>query len=286
MLFSSCSKKNSDDNSNWYLNSISVNKLWNYSKGDSQTIAFIDTGLSEEYQKYLNNRIVYKYNVVSKNDNVTDNHGHGTEMVSVVAGNSNYGITGIAENAKIMIIKAVDDEGKTTGAHLADAIDCAINHNATIINISLGGYKSFDNVIAKIKTAVSKNITVVAAAGDYGNKDLLFPANIDNVISVEGKTKENKIWENSNTSDSCVFAFPATEINVLSISTDNSMKKNTVSGTSESSALASGYIAIIKDYASSKSIPLTNQQIIEFLKGTNSLSEKSDYLYPLNQLEK
>ena len=164
---------------------MKIDKLWEYSKGDTQTIAFIDTGISDELANILSEKIVYKYNIFEKNDNVSDIHGHGTEIVSVACSNGYKNVFGIAPNAKIIILKAVSDEGKTNNNNLYSALKIAQNKGATIVNISLGGYKSDEKVINQINSMIDDNITIVAAAGDYQNKDLLFPANQNNVISVE-----------------------------------------------------------------------------------------------------
>ena len=57
--------------------------LWKYSRGESQIIAFIDSGISPELEKEYGNRIVYKYNAVENTNNVYDVNNHGTRMVSI-----------------------------------------------------------------------------------------------------------------------------------------------------------------------------------------------------------
>ena len=155
----------SDKYDSWHLNAMNVDKLWEYSKGDSQTIAFIDTGISDELREELKDRIVKCYNVIDKNDNVQDAHGHGTEMISAACGGFD-GVCGIAPNSRIIVIKAVSDEGKTNNKYLYQALKFADENNATVVNISIGGYKTDESVVEQINAMTEKNITIVAAGGE------------------------------------------------------------------------------------------------------------------------
>lgn len=285
LIINLCSCTKSSKYNSWHLNKMNVDELWNYSTGESQTIAFIDTGISNELLDEYDSRIAFKYNVIDDTVDVEDKHGHGTQMVSVACSNSNN-IVGIAPDANIIIIKAVDDEGKTNNDYLLEALQYSIDNNATIINISLGGYKTSDAVIKLMNEAILQKITIVAAAGDYENKDLLFPANQAGVISTEAKTENDEIWSLSNTSANSIIAFPGENITVLSIE-NNELKLIEADGTSIGTAIASGYIALIKDYAKKCNIDIDNEMLTEFLQSLNSKMEggKVDYLLPFKELK-
>lgn len=255
--------KKSDDT--WYYSEMNIDKLWQYSIGDGQTIAFIDTGISDSMLEANRDKIKHTYNVITNSDNVSDKNGHGTEMISVACTGYNETTSGIAYGADMIIVKAVNDNGTTNNTYLLRAINYAVENGATVINISLGGFKSDDAVIEAINAAINKGITVVSAAGDYGNKDLLFPANVDGVISVGGLERDLSIWKNSNKSSDCTCYFPAVDISAISLR-DREYKENTILGTSASCALASGYIALIREFAELNSIPLNNDQLVGVLK--------------------
>lgn len=274
-----CSACNSRSNKydSWHLNAMNVDKLWEYSKGDSQTIAFIDTGISDELRQSLDDRIVRCYNVIDKNDDVRDAHGHGTEMISVACGGFD-GVYGIAPNSQIIVIKAVSDEGKTNNKYLYQALKIADENNATVVNISIGGYKTDQNVIEQIEAMTEKNITIVAAGGDYQNKDLLFPANQENVVSVEALAQNNTMWEQSNHSDSSVVRMPGADIDVITMLDGKSVKAK-ANGTSQATAITSGYVALLRDYNKSAD----QAEIFEKLRSLDTKSgNKIDYLAPFN----
>ncbi|MFF3021109.1 S8 family serine peptidase [Gottfriedia sp. NPDC057948] len=265
---SGCSSSINDKE--YYLKQLDLENLFEYSKGSSQTIAFIDTGISEQTKELYKERIIDTFNSIENNNNVIDYHGHGTQMVSIASGNGKKGVWGIAPKSKIIIIKAISENGNEKSKSILSAIEYAISKKVNIINMSFGSFVTNHNIVKQIQLATKKNITVVASTGDYGNKDSLFPANIDGVISVQAKNKKGTIWENSNTSKTDVVAFPGIEINSLTLNS----KKVKMNGTSQATAIASGYIALLRDYYQKNNISFDQNKIINDLKSLNSIQNK------------
>ncbi|WP_404330333.1 S8 family peptidase [Mesobacillus maritimus] len=268
ILLSGCNTSINDKE--YYFQEINLEEIWEYSDGESQTIAFIDTGISYEAKNLYGDRIIDTYNSIEDNKDVTDYHGHGTQMVSVASGNGKEGIWGIGTNTKIIIIKAFEEGEQVEPLHIAKAINWAISKKVDIINMSFGSFTSDSDIESKIYSALQNNITVVASTGDYGNKDILFPAKLQGVVSVAAKNEKGTIWELSNVSESDVVAFPGVEINSLTL--DN--EKIRMNGTSIATALASGYIALLRDYYEKNDISYTNDKIIQDLKSLQSQVNK------------
>ncbi|MDR7002446.1 S8 family serine peptidase [Neobacillus niacini] len=268
LVCSGCSSSINDKE--YYFKQMNLKHLWEYSKGESQTIAFIDTGISNEVKELYQNRIIDTYNSIKYNNNVVDKHGHGTQMISIAAGSGEKDIWGIAPKSKIIVIKAIGEEGQENPASILKAIDYAISKKVDIINMSFGSFVSNSEIKNKIKLALTNNITVVASTGDYGNKDSLFPANMEGVVSVQAKDENGSKWQYSNTSKNDVAAFPGVEINSLTL--DN--KKVKMDGTSEATAIASGYIALLRDYYTENNINFNNNKIIKDLKSLQLTQKK------------
>lgn len=282
VTFLGYTKKNS--NSNWYFRQMRVKQIWKMTKGDSQTIAFIDTGISDKLYDKISKKIIYSYNVIDNTEYVDDIHGHGTEMVSVTSSHGYKGVYGIAPQVSLIIIKAVSDEGKTNNDYLYKALKLAEEKMATVVNISLGGYKSDDKVVEQINKMVNNNITIVAAAGDYGNRDLLFPAYLDNVISVEALSESNELWKDSNYSEKSILRMAGCNVDTISVDNSGNLKKETLNGTSEACAIASGYIALIRDYYNINNIDYDNEKLMEVLEKLNTRSDKNiNYLLPFER---
>jgi hypothetical protein len=73
---------------------LDLEQLWDFSKGESQTIAFIDPGISNEARELYKDRIVDVNNSIDDSNNVEDKHGHGTQMISIASGNGEEGVWG------------------------------------------------------------------------------------------------------------------------------------------------------------------------------------------------
>jgi cell wall-associated protease len=109
------------------------------------------------------------------NDVMANTPFHGTHVSGIIAGarNNGVGINGIADNVKIMMIRAVPD-GDEHDKDIALAIRYAVDNGAKVINMSFGkGFSPEKNwVDDAVRYAQSKGVLLVHAAGnDAANID-------------------------------------------------------------------------------------------------------------------
>lgn len=96
---------------------------------------------------------------------------HGTHVSGIIAAvrDNNVGIEGIADNVRIMMVRAVPD-GDEHDKDIALAIRYAVDNGAKVVNMSFG--KDFSPqkkwVDDAVKYAESKNVLLVHAAGNDG----------------------------------------------------------------------------------------------------------------------
>ena len=94
---------------------------------------------------------------------------HGTHVAGIIAANrtNNVGIKGVANNAQIMVLRAVPD-GDEYDKDIALAIRYAVDNGAKVINTSFGKYFSThpEWVIDAIEYAADKDVLIVNAAGN------------------------------------------------------------------------------------------------------------------------
>lgn len=146
-------------------------------------IALIDTGTDGS-----------TVDAVSFVDNdVTDNNGHASMMIKTIRKQN--------KNAKILALKALDDNGNGTTASVVAALQYAIDSNVSIINMSFSGRSTEDKnlVESKVKEAIKAGITVVASAGNNGSEAIDYiPANVAGVITVGACDSKGTILSTSN----------------------------------------------------------------------------------------
>ena len=109
---------------------------------------------------------------------------HGTHVAGIIAANRNneIGIKGIADNVRIMSVRAVPN-GDERDKDIANAILYAVDNGAKVINMSFG--KSFspnkEAVDKAVKYAESKGVLLVHAAGndaDDMDKEENYPSRV------------------------------------------------------------------------------------------------------------
>ena len=96
---------------------------------------------------------------------------HGTHVAGIIGAvrGNNIGVNGVADNVRIMMIRAVPD-GDEHDKDIANAIRYAVDNGALVVNMSFG--KSFSPekkwVDDAVKYAESKGVLLVHAAGNDG----------------------------------------------------------------------------------------------------------------------
>jgi subtilisin family serine protease len=119
---------------------------------------------------------------VLDNQNYSD-FGHGT-MVSGI-------IHLVAPQAKILPLKSFGPDGTGYDSNILSAIYYAVGHGAKVINMSFN-YSSYSPELAKaINYATSHGVICVAAAGNDGQDEIVYPGALKNVIDVASTNDED-----------------------------------------------------------------------------------------------
>ncbi|ACB53941.1 protease [Crocosphaera subtropica ATCC 51142] len=177
----------------WNLQNINIEAAWRQAKGKGVTVAVIDTGVTP-VPDLQRTEFVEGYDFVNNKKEANDDHGHGTHVAGTIAQSTNnrYGVAGVAYQAKIMPLKVLSAAGFGTISDIAEAIRFAADHNADIINMSLGGGGASQMMEDAINYAHEKGVVIVAAAGNEGRSSASYPSRYDKVISVSALNANNE----------------------------------------------------------------------------------------------
>lgn len=177
----------------------------------SNVIAVIDTGSSER------DNVIERVSMLG--DDVSDDNGHGDEMISKILSQD--------KDAKVISIKAMDSNGRGTTSSVYAGLQYAIEKKVDIINMSFVGIANEDNSSIKdlIETAINQGITVVGAAGNNGTDASYFiPGCVEGAYIIGAANSDGTRLETSNYGKTVDY--------------------NVVAGsTSEASALFTGYLS-------------------------------------------
>ncbi len=150
--------------------------------GSGVGVAVIDSGVYAGHRSFLDksNRVRVTLSKDFTGENRTDDpYGHGTHVAALAAGGarvSNGAYAGVAPNANVINLRALDSRGAGTTAGLLAALDWVLTnrnaYNIRVVNMSLGAaavdsYRD-DPLCRAARKLVDSGVVVVAAAGNEG----------------------------------------------------------------------------------------------------------------------
>jgi hypothetical protein len=259
---------------------LNAHLMWQIENGDPKVvIGVIDTGVDYSHADLMPNLLrnpaeipannidddsngyvddIFGINAINNSGKPLDDNAHGTHVSGTIGadGNNFIGISGVAQNIRIMSCKFLDANGSGS---TSDAIQCLqyfanlktraknpINIVAT--NNSWGSSSSSNALRDAIKAHEKLGILFVAAAGnEAANNDISpsFPANyeLSNIISVAATDHKDTLASFSNYGKRSVHV-GAPGVRILSTVLNQGYAL--LSGTSMATPHVTGLIAIIK----------------------------------------
>ncbi|MDP1695889.1 MAG: S8 family serine peptidase, partial [archaeon] len=181
--------------------------------GQNVTIAIIDTGIDYTHTDFGSctsvqflagscTKIIGGYDFVNDDTNPIDDHGHGTHVASIAAGNGT--LKGVAPNAQLVAYKVLGSSGSGYMSDVILAIELASDPNENgnssdhydIVSMSLGASGNPDDAVSQsVDNAVNLGVVIVAAAGNSGPSygTISSPGNARKAITVGASDKSNVI---------------------------------------------------------------------------------------------
>jgi len=245
----------------WHHAKIDSASAWDASHGDGVTVAVIDTGVDCNHPD-LRGKCVAGYDHFNNDGDPTDDHGHGTHVAGIAASLTNNGIggAGVGWDARVMPVKALGSAGNGGLAAIANAVVWAADHEADVINMSLGGFFTSRALQDAVAYAIGRNVSVIAAAGNESTSNLTYPASYPNVVGVAATTQSDTRANFSNFGSYVDVAAPGVGI----LSTVRGGSYQAWSGTSMASPVVAGIAALLKGQGPCR----TPQRIEEILEQT------------------
>jgi len=227
---------------------------WGTSTGAGVVVAVLDTGAQLDHPDLAGNLWTnpadgsHGYDFVNHDNDPSDDNGHGTSVAGIIAarGNNGIGVTGVAPQTKLMIVKVLGADGSGDEGQVAAGVLYAVRNGAKIINLSMAGPQDDPTLEAALQTARDAGVLIVAAAGNNG-ADLdttpAYPASapLDNVIAVASTDERGALAGDSGFGrNSVAIAAPGEDID----STATGGRYGVRSGTSQAAAHVSGVLAL------------------------------------------
>jgi len=175
-----------------------------------------------------------------------DESGHGTHVAGIIAAGIDNGIgtAGLAPDVRVMPLRAgfnVGSSGFLQDDDIAAAMVYAVDNGADVINLSFGDPRFSALLRDAARYARERGVVVVAAAGNEGTDQVLYPARFDETIAVAAAARDGRIAAFSNRGPSIDLAAPGQQIRSLL----PAGQYGDLSGTSMAAAHVSGLAALI-----------------------------------------
>ena len=221
------------ESSAWHLAAVNAQSAWSHLESiglpaggaSGIVVAVIDTGVDYNHPDLAANMWVNTQEIVGNgidddgnglvddihgatfisnthyhNGDPIDDHSHGTHVAGVIAAANNNGVggTGVAYNARIMALKALQYSGVGTATDIAEAIYYAVEQGADIINMSFGSYSESGIIKDALEVAFGQCVLIAAAGNDDHHNEAppilpppkpMYPADYNWVIGVQATTQ-------------------------------------------------------------------------------------------------
>lgn len=260
----------SKNNYDWFVEYLDLPNLWETTTGENVTVAVIDSGINYDLlgTGFYKTRIIAEYNAIDESDDMSDSTLHGTAMVNIIGATGNHNLYGVSPDCNFIIIKALNSVGSTNSEILERAIRFAIERNADVINLSVGGNSENDSLTKVIRLALQSNIAVVCSAGDYEKESAIFPAKLNECLSVAAIDSNGLPYEKSNFGDDIDLYCPGVKIKTARFDYTGKLTYTEKSGSSIATAVATGIVALYIDFLKEYSVS-DIYQTLKAAKGQN-----------------
>ena len=142
---------------------------------------------------------------VNRDGDPSDDNGHGTHVAGILAarGANRVGVTGVAQRARLMVLKALGADAVGSAETMAEAVRYAVANGAKIINMSVSGPGRSQAFEEAVQAASDAGVLMTVAAGNSGHDlDVMpeYPASFpaSHVIAVAATGRTGKLIGISN----------------------------------------------------------------------------------------
>lgn len=185
-----------------------LKKLWVETRGDPKIcVAVLDGIVDQNHPCFIGADLTRLPSLVSGEANANGSmSNHGTHIASIIFGQHDSPVTGIAPQCRGLIIPVFADESlKLSQLDLSRAIEQAVNNGANIINVSAGQLTDAGEAEKWLEKAIElcqeNNVLLIAATGNDGCECLHVPASLPTVLAVGAMDDQGKPVDFSNWGD-------------------------------------------------------------------------------------
>lgn len=207
---------------------LGLDDAWDVARGQGVTVAVVDSGV-EDGGEHLRDAVVPGTTFVTGDpdaDGTGAVNNHGTAIASLIAARQvpGSGLVGVAPRAMVLPVRvfaSTDEQDVVAGNGLrmdriAAGIRYAVDAGARVVNVSLSSPTPDDDLEAAVAYAVSRDVLVVASAGNRDEADASdgprWPAAYPGVLGVTAVDTADQVTDASVHSEAVDVAAPGQQV--------------------------------------------------------------------------
>lgn len=227
----------------WGVSHIGAESVHNLPvTGHGVKIAMLDTGIDPSHPE-LAAHYQGGIDIIFGDEPLDDSwNSHGTHVAGIIgAAMDSTGVVGVAPNAGLYAVKVLDGSGMGLASWLISGLEWAVDNDMDVVNISIG-FSTYSQAMEEACNFAAENgVLLVAAAGNFGGGDVLYPAAFPSVIAVTGTDQGDESGFFAPIGSEIELAAPGVGI----YSTSRFGKYSYLSGTSQAAPHVSGAAALV-----------------------------------------
>jgi hypothetical protein len=144
-------------------------------------VAVLDTGVSLPGEP----NVLPGVDLVAPGTDAADENGHGTEVAATLTRNCG--------DCELLPVRVLSRSGAAPWSRVAAGIVWAVDHGATVVNVSIAGPVGSPALRAAVRHATERGVLVVASAGNTGRAEPQFPAAYPGVVAVAATDSSGRL---------------------------------------------------------------------------------------------
>lgn len=244
-----------------YLEGAGLTEAWDVTRGAGADVAVVDTGITATHPD-LSGKVSAQRNFAPADamagEGTSDVVGHGSHVAGIAAANTDNrrGVAGACPGCGLINAKVAGPFG-AYDSDIASGVRWSVESGAEVVNVSMGGPEPSAVLRDAVDYAWNNGALVVAAAGNEGAAEQIYPAAYPRVLGVAATDDNERRSAFSNSGPHVDVAAPGEDI-VSTVPGGYEAK----SGTSMSSPLVAGIAGMMSSQG------MTNYQIQSRLQST------------------
>jgi subtilisin family serine protease len=271
----------------WAWQVIRAQEALEIERGDPAVIvAVIDSGIELSHPEFRSklvgghdfvaledSDVALQGDIRTRDPDPNDDTGHGTHVAGVIGARGRQMLPGLAGRCRLMPVRVLGtrlEGGRKVGVgnivDIDDGIKFAVDSGADVINLSLGVQADATGIPHQraVRYARMHDVCVVAASGNHGSREPLFPAAVPGVITVGAISEFRRVAGFSGWGDHVDVVAPGTAI----YSTDLGDRYRYRDGTSHASPFVAAVAALLVSRARSAGMRLREKTIRRIIRDT------------------